>query len=119
MLERSYSKSAIPPCVSGHVTFQREHAGPRQSLDEGALKCSAIRKLLEPLPMLDIVLPLPIIHMRTIRTRVDTRTMPLSVLPVSLVCCTVLPGEGSNATVHTICERPFISAIVRPSAQID
>ncbi len=49
--------------------------------------------------MLDVALPVSIIDVRAISTRVDARTMFLSVVPVTRVNSVVLPGEGSKAMV--------------------
>ena len=75
----------MPPYANGHLTSQREHAGSRQSVDECALEGSAIQKLLETLSVLDVVFPVPIIRMQAISTRVDARTMSLSVFLVAFI----------------------------------
>ncbi len=106
----------MPPCACGHVTSQREHASPRQSLDEGALECPAVRKLLEALSVLDIVLPLPIVHMHAVFALVDSRAMSLSGFPVAFVFCVVLPGEDPKAVIRTIHEISFVSIVVCPPA---
>jgi hypothetical protein len=97
-------------------TLQREHAGSRQSEFEGALEGSSIRQLLEALPVLEVVVPLPVIYVGAIRAGVDARAMPLAALPVPIVHGTVLPGEGSEAVVHAGYKASFVRIFVSPSA---